>query len=256
MVMQLPSDLEEDWISVDEKIRRLRSGLIEPWNEICDSLKERNRIPLRPELDKLMMNLIAHVKENHCKVVPAGTTLFRARINPKQSDGEVSPLAEAEMGAPPPDRANAGRINPEGIPYLYAAEEERTAVAEMRPWIGAQVTVARLETTVSLSLADAVSFFPPPSVTDQFRFIWQQLISLKSFSKPVQPEAGTGYVVAQHLAERLKNVGFDGLRYESATNEQGTNVALFDQHGARITSRRVVEITKIDCHYESSSVLR
>ncbi|MFP6640116.1 MAG: RES family NAD+ phosphorylase [Myxococcota bacterium] len=255
MAMQLPSDSEEDRMSADDKVIAMR-GLIEPWIEICDSLEERNRFSLRPELDKLIMDLIAHVEENHCKVVPPGTILFRARINPKQSDGEVPPLAEAEMGAPPPSRATAGRINPEGIPYLYTTEEEKTAVAEVRPWIGAQVTVARFETTAGLSLANAVSSFPPPSLTDPFHWIWQQLISLQSFSKPVQPGAGTKYVVGQYLSERLKNAGFHGLRYESVTNESGTNIALFDQHDARITSRRVVEITKIDCHYESLAVLR
>jgi RES domain-containing protein len=48
------------------------------------------------------------------------------------------------MGAPPPNLARPGRMNPLGIPYLYVALDQATAIAEVRPWLGALLSVARL----------------------------------------------------------------------------------------------------------------
>lgn len=48
--------------------------------------------------------------------------------------------------APPPNVTKAGRLNSSGIPCLYAAEKEHTAIVEVRPIIGQTVSVAKIET--------------------------------------------------------------------------------------------------------------
>ena len=48
-----------------------------------------------------------------------------------------------------------GRANPVGIPYWYGATDPETAVAEVRPWKGAILTVAMLQATRDLHFVDS-----------------------------------------------------------------------------------------------------
>lgn len=49
-----------------------------------------------------------------------------------------------ERMKPLKDRAQEGRINPKGIPCLYAATDAETAMMEARPWVGSVLTVSQL----------------------------------------------------------------------------------------------------------------
>ena len=53
-----------------------------------------------------------------------------------------APLPPARM-TPFPNRAREGRANPKGIPCLYLATHLGTAIAEVRPWIGLEVSVGQ-----------------------------------------------------------------------------------------------------------------
>jgi hypothetical protein len=57
-----------------------------------------------------------------------GTQLFRAR---KKGEEDFAIDAD-QLGAPPPEKASAGRMNPAGISYLYLAFEQETALAEIK----------------------------------------------------------------------------------------------------------------------------
>ena len=43
-------------------------------------------------------------------------------------------LSLAKLGAPPGEKARAGRANAEGESVLYLATDEATAIAEVPPW--------------------------------------------------------------------------------------------------------------------------
>ena len=60
-------------------------------------------------------------------------TLYRARIMPVDQQTDTEPLKLKDMGAPSPDKATQGRLNPDGISCFYAAMELETAIAEVRP---------------------------------------------------------------------------------------------------------------------------
>jgi len=235
-------------MSDEEQIQALVEE-VNPWKQIQQSLREKNRFFLPPELDGYLDKVITYVRESHEEIVPEGTKLFRARTNPGQGLKEEAFSGE-DMGAPGPDKASAGRINPEGISYFYTAEEERTAVSEIRPWVGGRVTVATFKTTKDLSLANGVSPTPVQE-TEKLQWLWQNWIAYSCFSRPVPPAASTDYVFGQYVAERLKNVGFDGIRYESAMNMSGINVALFDQKNTAFISSKLIEITELRCKYEN-----
>lgn len=75
-----------------------------------------------------MLHVIGQLAEKHRLVrkIKKGIGLFRVR----RRDIEVWPMTEKELGAPPANKARAGRMNPAGISYLYTAFDSRTAIAE------------------------------------------------------------------------------------------------------------------------------
>ena len=130
--------------------------------------------------------------------------------------------------------AHEGRVNPRGIPCLYVANNRDTAVAEVRPWVGALVSVARLSLSRELRLVnctddgnfDAELFFEEPPPDEREEIVWRAIA--RAFSKPVTDDPGLAeYAPTQVLAEEFKYRGYDGVAYRSRLGT-GFNVAVFD----------------------------
>jgi hypothetical protein len=133
--------------------------------------------------------------------VPKGTKFWRAQLHePNQKIWEVKEPFGAER-MKPLSNCKEGRINPKNIPCLYLALEEKTAMSEVRPWIGAVGTLAEFETEKDFDLvhcAGAIStgnppWFahlpkePPPAEREQY--IWSTLNA--AFSEPITPTDST-----------------------------------------------------------------
>ena len=71
-----------------------------------------------------------------------------------ESDEEVGgqPIgfSRARM-KPVAEYAREGRANSSGIPVLYLASTEKTAISEVRPWVGSEVSVAQFRVTRQLN---------------------------------------------------------------------------------------------------------
>ncbi|WP_046231550.1 RES family NAD+ phosphorylase [Paenibacillus algorifonticola] len=172
--------------------------------------------------------------------ITSGNVFLRGRINEKE------PFQDALLKAPPKGKASAGRLNSRGISYLYAAEHEDTIVSELRPWIGAGITIATCETMRELNVINLV---PDKSETKQLNS-YRRVISSK-FSKPVVPsEKELSYLPTQYIAEYFKQQGFDGLRYSSSVHGGGINYAFFYPDDFKVKIRNQVTITaiKYDSH--------
>lgn len=50
------------------------------------------------------------------------------------------------------------------------------------------------------------------------------------------------YLPTQYLAETIKNMGFDGIRFKSSLNANGINIVLFDEKNCQPFSSDLVEI--------------
>jgi RES domain len=59
-----------------------------------------------------------------------------------------------ERMVPRPDLVGDGRANPCGIACLYLAEHPDTAMAEVRPFLGSLITLAKFEVVRDLSMVD------------------------------------------------------------------------------------------------------
>lgn len=208
--------------------------------------------------------------------LPRGAIVWRAQIgfkgivDVKDQEGgspfEFVPFPKRRL-KPPRNHKSEGRANVRGIPCLYVSTDRRTAVAELRPEIGAHLSVACLKLRRHLRVIDATNdelssmeWHSRNRVKSEndldfvVRRIWSQIN--RAFSRPVTREdSATNYIPTQVLAEFFRQNGFDGIAYRSSQGP-GHNIALFNLCDATIQGRFTVAVRsveyKIDCLYPHS----
>lgn len=134
--------------------------------------------------------------------------------------------------------ASEGRLNAKGIPFLYVADDQDTAMAETRPWAGARVTIALLRTNRELKIVDCSvdssrpDINPPMTPAKTEKIAW--FLICNAFSTPIErSDDSAEYAPTQVLAEKFRSVGFDGVKYKSELGS-GCNIALFDLDSANV----------------------
>ncbi|WP_425218872.1 RES family NAD+ phosphorylase [Ralstonia solanacearum] len=187
--------------------------------------------------------------------LPAGTDVLRARA--VRSDTELQAFVEApsrELGAPPAEKAPAGRMNAAGIAVFYGALDSGTCLAEMRPALGGRVLVGGFRTTQALRVLDfrrleaarlaELSYFDSKYAEQRERAVFlRRLHSL--ISRPVVPGHEDEYLITQTLNEYLAHVhlpAFDGVIFQSVQRQGGANIVLF----GRDALGPVIDITEDD----------
>lgn len=214
------------------------------------------------ETQEFFETLLTTAKER-IESINKGQRYWRAQLGYDDSPcyDHIVPHSHNRM-KPESEKAFEGRINPKGIPCLYLATDEKTAVSEVRPWAGSYVTVAQLETikdlkvidcsrgeinpmNVTVSDLDKLWKLEQPTPEETMKTIWRWVD--KDFSEPVDHNDNTaGYVTTQIIAELFKTNGFDGIKYKSLFNN-GKNLALFDINAAKqIDDGKVFQVTKVD----------
>ena len=208
------------------------------WDLYTESLRHKNRhfVDGSGYFSRLVSGCLA------CRYVlaPGWEDLYRARIMPVGRQTASEPLPIAEMGAPPPNLASAGRLNPEGIPYFYAALERDTAIAEVRPWPGARFSVARFATRASLEVLDLTGRYAAKQPSRTVRWVSFMI------GRPVHRDDRWAYLGTQYLAERLKTEGVAGLLYDSALKRGGINIALFSESGIKPLGVELGDVTGVN----------
>ncbi|MBF4637225.1 RES family NAD+ phosphorylase [Clavibacter michiganensis] len=194
------------------------------WAEFSDEIKTKNRYfpSMLPDPEVLKNTIEVQIEE-----VKSDVALYRARLA-----DTVGQYMSADMGAPPPARASAGRANPVGVPYLYLAFDEATCIYESRAASHAIVSVGKFQLTRSvrvLNLADveAPDFFDDDEIVRLTSFRYMQGLS-RELTKPVRAsDKETDYIPTQYLCEFAKSIGLDGVLYSSALHPGGRNLVLF-----------------------------
>ena len=149
-----------------------------------------------------------------------------------------------DSGAPPADLIGNGRANPDHIRYLYLCEDSVTPVYEVRPIIGDTVSVARFKLKKDVKLYD-LTLDIHDIVNDEV-FELPRLYNTigEMFSRPYNGNP-TKYLPTQFIAEEIKNMGFDGLRFRSSLNKKGINIVLFNPEDCAAFASDLVEVKEI-----------
>lgn len=187
------------------------------------------------------------------KSFPVGYCFYRAR----HYDGSWPINEPKELLAPPREKARAGRMNPAGIRYLYLAEEQETALVEVRPSPGSDVVVAQFELTKELRILDLAAL---DNVTDDqlgddisggikkgdlipFLRAFVSAISLpviqdgREHIDYVPSQVVCEYFAQAHMffepiipgGKPFRFQRIHGIRYRSALHGNGFNIVLFPQ---------------------------
>lgn len=168
----------------------------------------------------------------------ASTSVYRVRV--KRHDDKWEPNEET-MGAPPVERATAGRMNPPGISYFYGALQAETAFAEVCAAPPLEAVSAKFTLTTDTTVIDFCALPKRASVFDpKKRDEYQEHTFLVRFvhaiSRPVRKDGGehVSYVPTQVVCEWFAQVftsatgqRLAGLIYPSAVLPGGKNVVLF-----------------------------
>ena len=197
------------------------------------------------------------------RLIREGTILWRAQLgfdmDEVESDGRTveapAPYSPARMKPLPFARVD-GRVNPVGISALYLATDERTAISEVRPWIGKHVSVAQLKIMrevkvidCSLGYSEGFLFYEQePSPEDRENAVWHCIN--RAFAEPVSDDRRTTeYIPTQVLAEYFRAHGVDGVVYQSLLGG-GKTVALFDVRAADVINCALHYVRGVNFSYD------
>jgi hypothetical protein len=236
----------------------------ESYRRFSREVLNTNRYIRSKQTKKFLQALITTAKDRS-GLLKEGQGLWRAQIGNdwkpvyqgQGSDAEVVDKAPVpypdERMKPREKKATEGRANPKGIPNLYLAENKQTAITEVRPWVGARVTVSLFRTTRDVELVDCsqggFSVYldgPPPEKRD--KVVWQQID--RSFSRPVSKSDDTArYAPTQIIAGLFKREGYDGILYQSSL-EDGRNLVLFDIGVAQVDRSELVRVNSVKLNFE------
>ena len=232
------------WAS-EQRNRQLMSG----WQRFSEHVKHRQRYffskseeSYGPDIEpsQLLPELAGVVESMGLfREIETAEDLFRARL---RGAGDYWNLDGVHLGPPPPDNAAAGRMNPAGIPYLYVALENDTAIAEVQQGVPSTTAIARFRPARMLRVLDFTSIPETPSVFDHERLRERELlIFLRGFvqaiSRPVTKDGREhiDYVPSQIVCEYFacmheSEARLDGILYPSAIRAGGSNLVLFPDH--------------------------
>ena len=221
------------------------------------------------ETSEFLKEILSSCKSRQ-RTIKSGTIFWRSQLG-----GDVRPVCDdegneiADEPCPFPEErmrplkflANEGRANPKGIPYLYVATSKETAMSEVRPWIGSEISVAQFRVVKELTIIDCSEnytanplFFDnerglyEPSVEEKERAVWAHID--KAFSEPVtQDDNHAYYAPTQIIAELFKKNGFDGVAYKSMLSD-GYNIAFFDPLVVEMLNCFLYEALKVSFSFE------
>jgi hypothetical protein len=233
------------------------------WQKFTDYLIKENRYVLNERWQKFIKSML-HTSSKREYVLKAGRILARARIGIKAVETEDEkgmynyfeyPLPPDEMGTPPIKDAIAGRLNPSGISYLYVSSDEKTAIAEVRPWKHADVSVGYFKILNDQRIVDLTKdqheriipyVFGESLLPEELEeSIWASING--TFSRPVSPQdQPLHYVPTQYLTEVFKLHGFDGIGYRSSLNNSGFNIVLFNPECVKLRYSKTFRVDDID----------
>ena len=215
------------------------------------------------------LNTVLATGQGRDRTISKGRLLYRAQlgIDYREDEDGVEVLAYGmDRMKPLGDRAKEGRANPAGIPMLYLAASEQTAISEVRPWIGSELSLGQFKILRDLKLIDlslghgktpiqnlTIAYFleeKEPNKEEKEEAVWTEIDN--AFSRPVtRSDEMADYVPTQILSELFRHHGYDGLVYRSQFGERGYNIALFEVQDAEVINAAPYQVTAIDVKYEA-----
>ncbi|ELW89638.1 MULTISPECIES: RES domain-containing protein [Acinetobacter] len=230
--------LQDKPILLNKRFLKFSQDTVNEWHRFKHELIHNNRFFPQTKIYKNaflesgnLFSIFTEVIEQLNYQINTSDTFFRARISDEN-------LTHEKMGKPPKDKVSIGRANPDGISYLYIAENIETALTEVRPSNGQTVSIAQFKSISDINVINLrnprrdISFLSL-SLNDNFHNILKLVCLLEEFSKelslPVLPtRSRLDYIPTQFITEFFKNLGkINGLMFTSSFGK-GFNIVIFN----------------------------
>lgn len=203
------------------------------WKYYKRELEKTNHYLLKDKAFKTFKNIF----ENHKYILERDILFYRARIGFKEVTEETdiipvklkAPFRNGEISAPPIFKATAGRLNRQGVSYLYLGSNENVAIGEVRPHPGHYVSVGCFKSNSKLKIADLRFFNLYEYFDDKEKlkiFLFLRDIS-NELSLPVVPDEQEHYLITQFISDTVRDLGYDGIMFNSSVSS-GYNLLVFD----------------------------
>ncbi len=243
------------------------------YQEFAWRVRHTRRYVWDSKIQAFLDTVLATLKDRDVKI-SEGTILCRAQPGVDYhsvEDESGNEIGEEQVGFGPErmkplaNRAIEGRANAAGIPVIYLAVSEQTAVSEIRPWVGAAISVAQFKVVrdliavnlssghgqtslAHLTFAD-LEGTETPAAQKKETAVWIDIDN--AFSRPVtRSDDAADYVPTQILAELFRNAGYEAIIYRSQFVENGYNVAIFDLADAEAINCAPYEVTAVEVQYK------
>ncbi len=237
------------------------------YSKFANRVRKHRRYVWDAEVKAFLDTILATVRDRD-RTLNKGFPLYRAQheVIYEEHDDRLEILAHnVDRMKPQRDRAREGRTNPVGIPVLYLATSVQTAISEIRPWIGSEVSVAQFGISrdlkaIDLSIGHGESMLDLMTRAELFgdevsnaekkeKAVWNQVDN--AFSRPISVSDDTAdYVPTQILAELFYANGYEALIYRSQFGKEGFNIALFDIKDAELISAAPYQVTAIEVKHK------
>ena len=219
------------------------------WDKFSEEIKTVNRFHFVNALDLEKLKSLFRYFE---KTIIKGKKFYRARIS-----NDIKGYPIEKMGNPPNNLAKSGRANPNGISYLYLANDITTTLYEARASLFDYVSIGTFRLEENISVVNLSR-----STYDVFRLA--ELESLEEvmihgsfidkleqeLSKPRRKsDSELDYLPTQYLSELIKSMGFDGIEFKSSLYSEGYNAAIFYPEKFKCLDVNVYDINKINLEY-------
>lgn len=237
---ELTDDLwcDYDWLTLDEDV-----ALKTSWERFCETVKHRKRFFFHTDGDDerdsytpaSLLRAIASISERMGLIssLPVATNLWRARPDLPRGTKHTA----SDYGPPPPALAlQSNRMNPPGIPMMYAASSSSVAILEAR---ATEAMVGKWNPIRPLRILDLRSLPKVPGLfsgTDRKHRLTLRFLHHFSgeITKPVPRDkrVHVDYLPSQVVTEFFREFPFqggyiEGIAYASAVSARGWNIALF-----------------------------
>ena len=162
---------------------------------------------------------------------------------------------DAEGSFVPPENRwpGQGRINPEGIRYLYTSSDVHTCLLEVGAQPNDYVSVGQIALKETVHMIDFSKDFSALDCVNLERSKWMNSFVLevvRVFQKPFVENGD--YLLCQYISEFYKTRGFDGIIFQSAkafntfTPGHGKNYIFFNYQKCEVLSSKLYYIVQVN----------
>jgi len=167
--------------------------------------------------------------------------MYQPDAREKQESGFWGYNSDDSSVPPNNDDIKGGRANSAFIKYLYTAEDPYTALVEARPYLNSNVSVAEIKVNKAFKIFD----FSEESYDkcEGFEANLMHLI-MWDFSRPSDSNQ-KDYIPTQYVAEFIKTLGFDGIKFNSSLHGSGRNITIFSYEKCNPLGSKLYKIEDI-----------